>query len=207
MKISLLVLLLALFGVREVSAQPKPLTRTEKKHKLTDTVGIVNNEVITLYDFRNRLSAMIEEAAGTDSIKNGKVTAEQFTTFVDRTWDDFINDVIIEHAIEKRKLMLTNASIDSLLLLHPPDDLKKNLTDSLGVFHAEYLKTFLTDPAYDSVASIVRNAERFQLETARLIRSVSKETDQDTHPNFDAWLKQQRNHVKVTDNRTSFGYY
>jgi hypothetical protein len=182
-------------------------TKAPKKHKLTDTVGVVNSEVITLYDFRNRLSAMIEEAAGSDSIKNGKVTPEQFTVFVDRTWDDFITDVIVEHEIDKRKLAVSDHAIDSLLMKHPPEDLRKNLTDSLGKFHPDYLQKILLDPAYDSIASVVRNAERFKFESARLIASVSNESDRQAHPKFDAWLKAQRKHLKVKDNRTAFGYY
>jgi hypothetical protein len=190
-----------------LGAQSNSIVKPSKKHKLTDTVGVVNSEVITLYDFRNQLSAMIEEAAGMDSIKGGKVTPEQFTRFVNRTWNDFITDVIIEHEIEKRKLTLSVSEINELLFKDPPQNLRKNFTDSLGAFHQEYLVRLLTDPSYDSIATQVRDTERLRLETARLIKSVSHEKDQGAHPAFDAWLKQQRKHSKVTDNRTAFGYY
>ena len=193
------------------SAQPHG-NSAQKKHKLTDSVGVVNSEVITFFDFRARLSERIEQAARAGEVKNKKVTPEQYTKFVDATWEDMIRDVIVEHEIHKRKLPIltaTDAEVRARTLQDPPFLLKRSFTDSLGKFDTSALRAVLTDPSYDSVATMILAEQRDRYERAALKVSITPHAANDAalEAGFAAWYKRERKRARLLDFRTAFGFY
>jgi len=190
-----------------LSHTPQKPAQPKKKHKLTDTVGVINGEVVTLSAFRERLSRNLELASHLGVFAHDSVTPTQLTEYVDSTWAEFIDDAILERAIVKRHLALTDTALERMLLESPPEELKRAVSDSLGVYHPETLRQILTDSTTASVADEILAAAESIYERNALIASVAHEPADGPHPKFDAWLKTERKHAKIVDRRTSFGYY
>lgn len=189
---------------KPAKTQAKKEVKPPKRHRGTDTVGIVNGEVIMLRDFKSVLSEIVRSAAS-DSI----VSEENWTVYVDAAWDKCVEAVVLQQEIEKRKLSLTDDEVKEHLVTNTPEFLVTQFSDPSGNFNREALQYALNDPTQDSIVQIVVGAERFRLENDRLMKSVAPDaqSDADRQKLFAAWLNKQKNNARQIDRRIAFGYY
>ena len=192
--------------------QPKQqgeLKRVEKKleprkHKPTDTVGVINGDVITYSDYRTILADIMRQAAR-DSI----ASEADFSKWVDQAWDQCLEAIFTRQEIEKRQLRLSDDEIKAELVNDPPIFIKNQFSDSLGNFYPDALHAALHDPTQDSVVSIIVAAQRILMEDKALKLSLAPEarTDAEREKAYRAWLLKQKNNARTIDNRLRFGYY
>jgi hypothetical protein len=193
----------------QTSEPVAPKKKTEKKHKMTDTVGVVNGQVILLYDYRGILSDMIRQAARDSAVKNGAVTPAQLTDFVNAAWDKTVEDIIVEQEIYKRKLNLSDAETKARILKTPPPFLVQQFTDSMGKFRPDVMQQALNDPLNDSITHIIISVEKINLEHEALLAAIAQDvkSDEAKITRFNLWLKKQKLKARIDDRRVAFGYY
>ena len=189
-------------GKKKVTQVSEP-----RQHAKTDTVGIINGEVITYGDFNAIMSGYLKIFV--NRTHDNVVTDSLYTVIVDSSWDRAVNDILTEQAIHDRNLSMTDAQIKAAILENPPDYLRQQFTDSTGHFHHEYLTQALDDPRNDSIVHTILQGEQVRLETEALIKSIDPKakTDAQLQRAYDAWLKKARLTAKIVDKRTQFGFY
>jgi len=187
-----------------VKQKAAPQTVAPKKHKMTDTVGVINGTPILLYNYKDILGDIIRSAAR-DSI----VSEDNFTVYVNAAWDKVIEDVLTEQEITKRKLHLSDSELLDQVIENPPDFLAKQFTNAQGEVQKKAMRVSLVDPTNDSIASIILGVERIRLEHERLLRAVASRasSDQEREEQLQAWLRQQKAKAKIIDYRPRFGFY
>ena len=192
--------------------QPKPKTelkRVEKKseprkHLPTDTVGVINGDVITYSDYRTILGDVMRQAAR-DSI----ASEADFSKWVNTAWDQCLEAILTRQEITKRELKLSEDEIKAELVNDPPVFLAKQFTDSTGAFHPEALHAALYDPTQQDVVASIVAAQRMLMEEKSLKLSLAPaaRTDAEREKAYQAWLTKAKNQAKTVDNRLRFGYY
>lgn len=193
-------------------AQKKPkeqLKRVEKKaepkkHLPTDTVGIVNGDVITYSDYRTILSEIVQSAAR-DSI----VSEADFTKYVDATWDRCVETILVQQAIVKAKIQFTDDEVKAELVNNPPQFIERQFMDSTGTFHPEALHAALYDPSQAKEVGIIVHAQRAHMEMSALMISIAPtaKTPEEQGKAYATWLEAQKSKARMFDNRIRFGYY
>jgi hypothetical protein len=180
-----------------------------KKHKLTDTVGIVNGQVITLFDFRGALSENIQRAAEEGEIKGDSVTSTEMTKFVGQTWDEIVDDILLESEVYKRHLNVTDSEALHALLRSPTKQEMSDFVDSTGKFSPTIMRRAFQDPANDSAVSIILSAKKLDMEREQLLRALGGKarTNEARMDAVNKWLIEQRSKGLIVDFRTAFGYY
>ncbi|HET6512758.1 MAG TPA: SurA N-terminal domain-containing protein [Candidatus Kapabacteria bacterium] len=175
-----------------------------RKHKPTDTVGVINGDVITYSDYRTILADIMRQAAR-DSI----ASEADFTKWVDAAWDHSLEAILTRQEITKRELKLTEDEVKAELVNNPPEFLKKQFTDSVGTFYPDALHAALYDPTQQDVVIGIVAAQRLMMEEKSLKLSLAPEarTDEEREKAYQAWLLKAKNNARTIDNRLRFGYY
>jgi hypothetical protein len=201
--------LLACSGSAQSSKQQSKKVPADRpaKHAATDTVGVVNGDVVTYADFKSIMSGYLKLFVTRSN--NNVVSDSLYTIIVDSAWGRAITDILTEQEIGKRHVGMKNSEIEDSLAQSPPDYLRKQFTDSLGKFHAETMRRGLTDPRNDSIATIVLSEERIRLESERLLNSFGpKNASPAAHQKaFDSWLRGTKVKARIIDYRIRFGFY
>lgn len=175
-----------------------------KKHKMTDTVGIVNGTPILLYSYKDVLGDIIRSAA-----RDSMVSEERFTVYVNAAWNQIVGDILSEQEIAKRHLAASDSETLTHLLDNPPDFLVRQFTNNQGVLQREAMRTALESPSNDSVTKVILGVERIKLEHEKLLRSVAPTatTDAERERQYTAWLRAEQKKSRIEDRRTAFGFY
>jgi hypothetical protein len=175
-----------------------------KKHLPTDTVGVINGDVITYSDYRTILADIMRQAAR-DSI----ASEADFTKWVDQAWDECLEAILTRQEINKRELNLSDDEVKAELVNDAPEFLKKQFTDSTGTFYAEALHAALYDPSQQDVVSGIVGAQRLMMEDRALKLSLAPQarTDEEREKIYQAWLAKAKYNARTIDNRLRFGYY
>lgn len=175
-----------------------------RKHKPTDTVGVINGDVITYSDYRTIMSDIMRQAAR-DSI----ASEADFSKWVNAAWDQCLEAILTRQELTKRNLKLTDDEVKAQLVSEPPQFIAKQFTDSTGTFHPEALHATLYDPTQDSVVGIIVEAQRMMMEDQALKLSLAPNarTDEERVKEYDLWLTKAKNNARTIDNRLRFGYY
>ncbi|HZK76218.1 MAG TPA: SurA N-terminal domain-containing protein, partial [Candidatus Kapabacteria bacterium] len=134
-----------------------PFATAKARHAPGDTVSVVNGVVIRYADFMSIMSGYLKLFVA--RTQNDLITDSLYTEIVDSSWDRAVTDIIIEGAIAKRKLEMTDAMVKDSLVARPPDFLRHQFTDSLGAFHPEYMRAGLNDPRNDSIVHLIIEGE------------------------------------------------
>ena len=181
--------------------------KSKKKHKNSDTVGVVNGIVIRLYDFRQQLSQFIRDAK--KGSKDTIVSDTAFTHFVGMTWDKLVSDVVVEQEIEKRKLSMNNEQTIEKLLKNPSKELKEVFTDSLGAFSPKAMKAYMKNTGPDPQRTKILDYYQILFEQQRLATELAPKvrSEDERLRLLGLWLKEMIGKAIIDDRRTSFGYY
>lgn len=184
-----------------------PFSEAVARHDPMDTVGVVNGTVIRYGDFMSIMSGYLKLFVARSG--NDMVSDSLYSIIVDSAWDRAVYDIIIEGAIAKRHLDMTDAAVKDSLLASPPDFLRHQFTDSTGTFHPEILRTGLNDPRNDSIVHLIIEGERERLETERLEASVTPKalSGAERYEAFLAWVRHEERIARIEDRRSRFGFY
>jgi hypothetical protein len=207
MKCYLKYFFLFILLISQISSAQTTEKKAKKKHKMTDTVGVVNGTVIRYYDFRQQLAATIREHKL--EIKDSVVKDTEFTRFVNLAWNKLVADIIIESELQKRKLTLTTDKTIDLILKNIPKELKETFTDSAGTFNEKALKAYLKNPNPDQQRTKILDYYQILFEQQRLAAAIapSERTEEERMKRFGLWLKEKVFKANIDDRRTAFGYY
>ncbi|MDP4220383.1 MAG: SurA N-terminal domain-containing protein [Bacteroidota bacterium] len=200
-------LLLSLLLVTQVTIAQTPEKKPRKKHKNSDTVGVVSGTVIHLYDFREQLAATIREHRS--EVPDTVVSDTAYTRFVNMAWDKLVADIIIENELEKRKLTLTTEKTIDKIMKDIPKELKTTFTDSTGVFDEKALRAYLKNPKPDLQRTKILDYYQILFEQQRLAAAIAPmaRTEEERMKRLGIWLKQKIAKATIDDRRTAFGYY
>jgi hypothetical protein len=208
MKLSVKLIFLLLTCIVVLSnalyAHPSDSLRTKKKHKLTDTVGIVNGTPIFYGDFKAILKGVIR-----DNQKDSVVSDTAFTRYVDLAWEKIIRDVIVEEEIGKRKLGLKDEQVIRKLLAEPAPELKKEFKKTDGSFDSAACGKYFRDPNPDLVRTQYLEYWRTRLEEDRLRLAIAPKArnPEEREQAFRQWYVKVRTKAQIIDGRTAFGLY
>ena len=194
---------------RKPSKKPPkvPFSTEVARHSPRDTVGVVNGIVIRYGDFMAIMSGYLKLFVSRSN--NDVVSDSLYSVIVDSAWDRAVTDIIVEGAIMKRHLELSDAEVKDSLLAHPPDYLKTQFMDTTGTFRPELMRAGMNDPRNDSVVHLILEGERERLEIERLQGSIAPHaaTESERGKAFLAWLRHEQQTAKIMDRRLRFGFY
>ncbi len=207
MKIFFTYFFLSLLLLSQISYAQTQENKPKKKHKNSDTLGVVNGTLITLYDFKQQLAATIQEHK--NEVKDTILSDTALTRFVNLAWDKLISDIIIEQELVKRKLTLTTEKTIDKILKTIPKELKETFTDSSGTFNEKALKAYLNNPNPDPQRTKILDYYQILFEQERLAAAVAPEarSEMERIKKLGLWLQLKISKTNIDDRRTNFGYY
>ena len=193
--------------------QPKPsgstVTKvdTPKHHDPTDTVGVVNGVVINYADFNAMMSGYLRKFVKESG--NNVVTDSLYSVIVDSAWENAVEDVLVEQAIQTEHLGLSDSEAIEMIVQNPPDFLAAQVKDAQGAIHREALRQALTDPRNDSITSVIVQGERLRLENEKFMGWVAPKamTPASRRAAYTAWLRKAKTKAAIVDKRLAFGFY
>lgn len=217
MRILLFVLLLSAFAVTSYAqggrtpshAPDRKVTRvkTPQPHKETDTVGVVNDEVITYADFKSLLAARVRTHL--EATRDSIVTDSEYTILVDSAWNASIRYILMQQEIYKRQLEVSEIEARNYLLATPPDFIRQQFTDSSGHFDStRWVQAASDQRNADVMAPIVRSAQ-IQLETNKFVSAIANgaKTESESEKRYAAWERRALAKARIVDRRLNFGFY
>ena len=207
MNFTLKYFLFSLLLLSHISLAQTQEKKPKKKHKNTDTIGVINGTVIRLYDFKEQLKATISEHKR--EIKDSVLSDTALTRFVNLAWDKLVSDIIIEQELEKRKLILTTEKTIDRILKSIPKELKETFTDSLGTFNEKALKAYLKNPNPDLQRTKILDYYQILFEQQLLAATLAPTamTERERIKELGLWLQLKISKANIDDRRTNFGYY
>jgi hypothetical protein len=181
--------------------------KPKKKHKNSDTLGVVNGTLITFFDFKEQLKATIKEHK--NEIKDTVLSDTALTRFVNLAWDKLVTDIIIEQELAKRKLTLTTEKTIDKILKSVPKELKETFTDLSGTFNEKALKAYLKNPNPDLQRTKILDYYQILFEQQRLAAAIAPKakTEYERIKELGLWLQLKISKTNIDDRRTNFGYY
>jgi peptidyl-prolyl cis-trans isomerase D len=107
-------------------------------------VGSVDGEAITYQEF----NSTVEQYKKNQEQQSGQqITEEQMDYFRDQIWDMMVSQKLVDKKIKEFGIVVTDDEIrNSLLGPNPPEMLKKQFTDSTGVFNRQAYESAMKDP-------------------------------------------------------------
>jgi hypothetical protein len=207
MNFTLKYFLFSLLLLSHISFAQTQEKKPKKKHKNTDTLGVINGTLIRLYDFKQQLAATIKEHK--NEVKDTILSDTALTRFVNLAWDKLVSDIIIEQELEKRKLTLTSEKTIDRILKYIPKELRETFTDSSGSFNKKTLKAYLKNPNPDLQRTKILDYYQILFEQQLLAASLTPtaRTEHERIKQLGLWLQLKISKSNIDDRRTNFGYY
>ena len=124
-------------------------------------VGVINGEEITYQDF----ISFLDRARENQRNQTGQdVPDDQMDQFRDQVWDAIVTQKLTEQQLAKMGLFVSEQEIlDVVLGPNPPEFLKQNFIDSLGVFNRQLYEAAIFDPNNKEVLLQVEEIVKQQL--------------------------------------------
>jgi hypothetical protein len=212
-KVLLFIFLLSSFAVASHAqsgrTQQKKVTRVKKPqlHSDTDTVGVVNDQVITYADFKSLLAARVR--AQIEQSHDSVVTDSEYSGMVDSAWNASVRYILMQQEIAKRKLDVSEIEAKNYILANPPDFIRQQFMDSSGRFDSARWVYSAKDKRNDDVmAPLVRSAQ-IQLETNNFITVIVGDaaSESEKEKRYAAWERHALQKARIVDHRLKFGFY
>jgi len=117
-------------------------------------LGTVNGQKITQKEYNKIYANVIAEMKSKNKSENLTEIGEEDAA--DNAWNEAINESFMNQAVEKMGLTVTDQEVRDVIYSNPSPEIKKQFTDSTGVYHEDWYFKALRDPKNDS---LVRNME------------------------------------------------
>lgn len=110
----------------------------------TNYIGKVNGKEISYQEFQSALDRQLENLKA----QTGQdVDESQMDQIREQVWESLVNQMLIEQAVKKFGITVTDEEIKEIILgENPPDFLKQNFVDSTGNFNRQLYEQALFDP-------------------------------------------------------------
>ena len=131
-------------------------TRTQKQD-----VGSVDGQEITYQEY----SAAVEQQRKNQEQQSGQpIAEEQMDYFRDQVWDMMVTQKLVDKKIKEYGIIVTDDEIKNTLLgPNPPEMLKRQFTDTTGVFNRQAYESAMRDPRNKQIVVTLEEQIRQQL--------------------------------------------
>jgi peptidyl-prolyl cis-trans isomerase D len=125
------------------------------------TLGTVNGHKITQKEYNKLYTAAVADLKSKNKVDNLSEADEDQAA--DNAWDKAVEEAIINQAVEKMGLTVTDQEVRDMIFSNPSPDVKRQFTDSTGVYHEDAYFKALRDPKNDSLVRTIEADTRDQL--------------------------------------------
>lgn len=127
----------------------------------TMNVGVINGEEITYQEF----ITFLDRARENQRNQTGQdIPDEQMEQFREQVWDAIVTQKLTEQQLDKMGIFVSEQEIlDVVLGPNPPEFLKQNFIDSLGLFNRQLYEAAIFDPSNREVLLQVEEIVKQQL--------------------------------------------
>jgi peptidyl-prolyl cis-trans isomerase D len=127
-----------------------------------ETLGLVNGQKITQREYNKMYASAVAELKSKDKTTENLNEAGEEQASED-AWDKSVEQAIMNESIEKMGLAVTDQEVRDMIFSNPAADVKKQFTDSTGVFHEDAYFKALRDPKNDSLVRTMEAETRDML--------------------------------------------
>ncbi len=138
----------------------------------SQNVGSIDGEDISYQDFSN----MVERARQNQERLTGQTIDEsQMDFFRDQVWDAIVTQKLLQKKIKEFGIVVTDDEVrEALLGPNPPEELKRQFTDSAGVFNRQLYEQALRDPRNKEIVLYYEDIIREQIQQQKQYPIVSE---------------------------------
>lgn len=168
----------------------------------TQNVGSVDGEEISYQDY----SAMVEQARKNQEQSTGQqINEEQMDYFRDQVWDQMVTLKLIDKKIKEFGIEVSDEEVrDAILGSNPPEMLKRQFTDSTGVFNRQAYETAMRDPRNKQIVIGVEQQIKQQLTQQKLQNYLFASIGATESEAYDQFVKQnikmKADYIKIDAN-------
>jgi len=132
----------------------------------SQNVGSIEGEEISYQDFSN----MLERAKENQERMTGQqIDESQMDFFRDQVWDAIVTQKLLQKKIKEFGIVVTDDEVrEALLGPNPPEELRRQFTDSAGVFNRQLYEQALRDPRNKQIVLYYEDIIREQLQQQKL---------------------------------------
>ncbi|MEG8990068.1 peptidylprolyl isomerase [Ignavibacteria bacterium 4148-Me] len=132
----------------------------------SQNVGSIEGEEISYQDFSN----MVERAKENQERMTGQqIDESQMDFFRDQVWDAIVTQKLLQKKIKEFGIVVTDDEVrEALLGPNPPEELRRQFTDSAGVFNRQLYEQALRDPRNKQIVLYYEDLIREQLQQQKL---------------------------------------
>src|SRR5205807_2541469 len=132
-------------------------------------------------DFDKMYQAVIEQVR--QEAKGAPLSEVQEDQASDRAWDQAVSESLVDASIDRMGLTVTDQDVRDAIFENPPAEVRKQFTDSTGVYHQDWYIRALRDPRNDTIVRQMEVGVRAQLRKmkwqAAIVSSIRVD-DEDT---------------------------
>jgi peptidyl-prolyl cis-trans isomerase D len=114
-----------------------------------ESIGVVNGRKISMKEYDQTVNLVTENQKNQQ--KKTDLTEAEMAQVRDQAWDDLVTRALIRNSAEKLGMWVTDQEIRDQLYDNPPEYVKRQFTDSVGVFHQKEYLAEIRNPKNDSV--------------------------------------------------------
>ncbi|MEG8946567.1 peptidylprolyl isomerase [Rosettibacter firmus] len=132
----------------------------------SQNVGSIDGEEISYQDFSN----MVERARQNQERMTGQqIDESQMDFFRDQVWDAIVTQKLLQKKIKEFGIVVTDDEVrEALLGPNPPEELRRQFTDSTGFFNRQLYEQALRDPRNKEIVLYYEDLIREQLQQQKL---------------------------------------
>lgn len=110
----------------------------------SDTIGKINGYDVTYKEF----SEMVKAVSDNQKAQNGTEPDENAMTQIrEQVWQNLVTQRVVDEELQRMGIKVTDQElVDWVRGENPPDDLRRNFTDSTGTFRRDMYEQFLANP-------------------------------------------------------------
>ncbi|MBD3165205.1 hypothetical protein GF324_01260 [bacterium] len=132
-------------------------------------VAEVNGEEITRDQYQTALENRFAYERQTN--QNAEIDDRRAKQLRKEVWEGVINEVLLQQALKRSGLEVTNAEVAYNVRNNPPQNVRQSFVDSTGQFDRQMYEQVLSDPQYvDVVLSLEENTRRNLLQQKMIQR-------------------------------------
>lgn len=136
----------------------------------SQNVGSVDGVDISYQEY----STMVENARKNQEAAGQQIDETQMDYFRDQVWEAIVSQKLIDKKIEEYGIVVTDEEIRYALLgPNPPEFLKRQFTDSTGVFNRQLYEQTIKDPRNREIVVNVENQLKQQMIQQKLQEYIS----------------------------------
>lgn len=158
---------------------------TDFFHQQKQLIGSIDGEDVTYQEYTN----LVDRARRSQEQQSGQSLDEsQMDYFRDQVWDALITQKLIDKKVKQFGIVVTDDDIRNALLgANPPEQLKKQFTDSTGNFNRQLYEQAMRDPRNKEIVIQVEEQIRQQLIQQKLqdyLTATLTVSDEEAKNNF-----------------------